>query len=561
MMKQAKNILLTLVLATTLWSCEESFLDVKNVEAGVTVEDMYTRYNYVQGVVWATYSYLPNGFSELWREAATDVAEATSEGSGAQLYNLGAWSSLINPDNVWANYFQGINQANSYLAHKGEADLEYIKTGSTETDSTNYYKAVNNVKFMEGEVLFLKAYFYFELVKRYGGVPIIEEALNYDDAASWNNLQRNSLDECVKYIVKLCDDAAKIIPADMSKFSWYEDGRVTNGAIKALKAKTLLYAASPLYKANGTTATWEDAAAALHDVIALGTYSLDKSYSNLFGAANAKSKEIIFKRRYGSINWVEKAQFPISFVGSNGNSLTPTQNFVDQFEVLNADGSASNFDWNNSSEAANPYANRDPRLDATVIYNGSKFKAVSIETFTGGNNGLPKQNASKTGYYLAKWVNPSVDLVNNTSADHTWSYIRYGDILLSYAEAMLNAYGAGSDPKGYGMTAVQAVNMVRARAKMPELSSSQLNQDRIERERMIELSFEDQRFWDVRRWEKGDKYFNAPVKRMVITKNGSDNKYEVNNLEERSFSEKMNWYPIPKSEIIKTGWEQNQGWD
>ncbi|HKM94024.1 MAG TPA: RagB/SusD family nutrient uptake outer membrane protein [Prolixibacteraceae bacterium] len=560
-MKQVKYIILIFVVSITLWSCEQTFLDVKNVEAGVTVDDMYTRYNQIQGVVWATYSFLPDGLNEVWREAATDVAEATSEGSQAQFFNKGNWNSIINPDDVWSHNFQGINQANSYLANKGQVDLEYIKTGSTETDSTNYFKALNNVKFMEGEILFLKAFFYFELVKRYGGVPIIETALEYEETSSWENLQRNSLNECVEYIVQLCDNAAKIIPSDLSKYSWYEDGRVTYGAIKALKAKTLLYAASPSYKTAGSQYNWEQAAAAAHDVIQLGTYSLNSTYEGLFGSSNAKSKEFIFTRRYGSMNWVEYNQYPISFVGSNGNSFTPTQNFVDQYEVINNDGSSSNFSWDNATHTANPYANRDPRLAATVITNGTKFKTTTIETFIGGNNGLPKQNATKTGYYLRKWVNTAIDLVNGTSADHTWCYFRYADVLLSYAEAMLNAYGPNADPNAYGLTALDAVNMVRARVSLPQLSESQLNQEQIERERMLELAFEDQRYWDVQRWNKGTEYFNKTVKRVIITKTDSDLSYAINDLENRKFAEHMNWYPIPKGEITKTGWEQNPGWE
>jgi hypothetical protein len=559
-MKNIKYILPLVITAITLNACIDDYLDVKNVEAGVTVEDMYTRYSYVQGVVWETYSYLPNGLGELWREAASDIAEATSEGSGAQMFNMGIWNALTNPDDVWSHNFRGINQANQFLKNKGKTDLEHIKTSATETDSTNYYRAVNNLKFMEGEVLFLKAFFYFELVKRYGGVPIIDEALDYENESSWNKLERNSLDECVAYIVGLCDDAAKIIPRNMSAYSWYEDGRITHGAIKALKARTLLYAASPTWKAAGSTVSWADAAKAAHDVISLNQYSLAPDYASLFGANNATSAEIIFKRRYGALNWFEYSQFPVSFVGSNGNSYTPTQNFVDQFEVINTNGSSEDFNWSKTEHAANPYLNRDPRFEATIVYNGYRFKSTTIETYNGGNNGLPRQNASKTGYYLSKWVNKSVDLVNNTSANHTWSYFRYAEVLLAYAEAMYNAYGADNDPQNYGLTAIEAFNMVRERSQLSALQSAQLNQIRIERERMVELAYEDHRFWDVRRWNKGTDYFGSPVKRVEINTSGSGFDYEVKELENRSYSEKMNWYPIPQNEIIKTNWEQNPGW-
>lgn len=562
-MKILRNTMIVLALGLASSSCQDDFLSVKNVEAGVTVDDMYTRYSYAQGVIWEAYSYLPDGLSELWREAATDVAEATSEGANSQLFNLGIWNQFSNPDNPYAHYFKGIDQANRYLANKDKVDIEYIMTNITTSDSSAYYNARNNIKFMEGEANFLKAFFYFELVKRYGGVPIIEVPLDYYNEASWKNLQRNSLDECLKHIVSLCDRAAGIIPQNTATYSWYEDGRTTYGAIKALKARVLLYAASPLYKDAGSSATWAEAAAVANDVIKLNQYNLNTAYAALFGASNATLKEVIFKRRYGAINWVEFDQFPVAFVGSNGKSFAPTQNFVDEFELVGKNGAvvtSEAFNWQNPDHAANPYANRDSRMAATVAYNGMKFKTVTLETFTGGNSGLPKQNATKTGYYLAKWVNTAVDLVNNTSTNHTWVYFRYADVLLTYAEAMLNAYGPDADPENYGLTATQAFNLVRKRAKVSELAPGELNQARIEHERMVELAFEDHRFWDVRRWKKGSEYFGKPVHRLVLTNTEAGIGYEVKKLEDRVYTEKMNWYPIPQSEIVKTGWTQNSGW-
>ncbi|HLW06893.1 MAG TPA: RagB/SusD family nutrient uptake outer membrane protein, partial [Marinilabiliaceae bacterium] len=135
-----------------------------------------------------------------------------------------------------------------------------------------------------------------------------------------------------------------------------------------------------------------------------------------------------------------------------------------------------------------------------------------------------------------------------------------GEVFLNYAEAMYNAYGADGDPEGYGMTAIQAFNRIRNRAKVRPLLPSELNQERIERERMVELSFEDHRFWDVRRWKKGVEYFGAPVNRIVITKDGADFSYAVERLEDRVFTSKMHWFPIPQSEIDNTGWQQNPDW-
>lgn len=561
-MKRNRYIITMLALGTLLYSsCKHDYLEVQTIKADITTDKLYSNYTYVQQQMWTTYSILPDGFGDLDLDAATDEAEATNSVERVQAFNYGTWNQYNNPNDVWARNFEGIRQANLYLKNKNKVDINYIKDKITSTDSTTYYNARNNVKFMEGEALFLKAYFYFELVKRYGGVPIFEQPLDYNDPNSWKNVQRNSVDECVKYIASLCDKAAAIIPADLSPYSWYDAGRITNGAIKTLKAKALLYGASPLFVANGSTTTWAQAAAAAHDVIASGSYSLDANYSNLFGANNTTSGEVIFYRRYAAINALEYNEFPIVFQNSNGNSTTPTENLVSDYEVLVKSGSTVTgsvpFDWNNPAHAAAPYANRDPRFAATIVYNGANFKGTAIQTYFGGNSGLPKQNATKTGYYLSKWINQSVDLINNTTTNHAWVYFRYADVLLGYAEAMFNAYGADADPQGYGMTALQAINRVRQRVQMPVLTGAQLNQQAIEHERNVELSFENNRLWDVRRWKKGVSYFSKPVNRIDITSAGV---YTVKKLEDRVFTAKMEWYPIPQAEISKTGWTQNPGW-
>ena len=560
-----KHLIILSALVTSIASCKKDYLKVNDVNAFVTPDQLYSNYNYAQQAVWNIYSYLPDGFAHLDYEAITDNAAATNVTDASKVFNTGAWNQYNNPDSSWKGDFNGIRQANLYLQNKDKADITYIRDRITTSDSSSWYNAQNNVKFMQGEALFLKAFFYFDLVKRYGGVPIMDAPLDYNDPASWKNIPRNSIDECVHYIALLCDSAAAIIPVNLAPYSWYALGRVTNGAIKALKARTLLYAASPLFKAGGSSFTWADAAGALHDVVALNAYSLDPSYSNLFGANNSSSAELIFYRRYGSINSVEKDNFPIFFQNSDGSSITPTENFADAFEVLEKDGSGNitgsrPFDWTNPADAANPYVNRDPRLSATIVYNGTAFSSAVIETFTGGNSGLPKLNATRTGYYLSKWVNQSVDLVANTSTVHTWTYFRYGGILLDYAEAMYNAYGATADPLGYGLTALDAINKVRKRVNMPALTAAQLSQQSIEHERNVELGFEDQRLWDVRRWNEGQQYFNTPVNRIDIEQNGTGYTYTVNKLEDRKFDPKMAWFPLPQDEISKTGWQQNQGW-
>jgi len=560
-MKKQYYIIIIVFATFSFVSCKKDFLDVKNIPADMPIDMMYKTYDYAQDVVWRAYSFLPDGYGWMDMEAATDDAYHTNVSNRSHTFNSGVWNQFNNPEGVWNNYFDGIYQANLHLKHRGEVDLSYLANGIKNNDSTTYKRAVTNLRLMEGECYFLKAFFYFELVKRYGGVPIIDSALDYNDPAKWKGLKRNSVDECFKYIVSLCNKAAVIIPDSVRTSSittWYESGRATNGAIKALKARALLYAASPLFKDAGSTFTWVDAAAAANDVIKMNVYSLDGTYANLFGATNSTSTEAIFFRRFGDQNWFEFNNFPISFEKSNGNSVTPSQNFVDEFEVKTGT-TAAPFDWNNTTHAANPYTGRDPRLAATVIYNGVTFNGTTIQTYVGGNSGQPKLNAAKTGYYFAKYVNPGINLVTGTKAKHQWLYFRYAEVLLNYTEAMYNAYGANADPLGYGMTALQALNRVRARTSVAMPARTDLTQDLIMHERRVELGFEGHRYWDVRRWKKGI-YFRQPLNRIEITLNGSSYTYVVKKLEDRVYDDKMNWYPIPQSEIITTGWAQNTGW-
>jgi len=562
-MKKYYYIIIIVFATFSFGSCKKDFLDVKNIPADMPIDMMYKTYDYAQDVVWKAYSYLPDSYNSVDLEAASDDAYHTNVNNRSHIFNNGTWTQFYNPDGVWSNYFDGIYQANLHLAHRKEISLDYLSNGIVNNDSTAYKKAVLNVAYMQGECYFLKAFFYFELVKRYGAVPIIDTAVDYNNTASWKGLQRNSVDDVFKYIVKLCDKAAVIIPDSVrtsSTTTWYESGRATYAAIKALKAKALLFAASPLFKDAGSTYTWADAADAANDVIKMNVFSLDASYANLFGAGNATSTEAIFFKRYSDQNGFEYNNFPIMFEKSNGNSVTPSQNFVDEFEVKSGSTSAP-FDWNNPTHAANPYANRDPRLAATVVYNGSTFSSNTVQTYVGGNSGQPKLNSTRTGYYLSKYVNQTVSLTNATKTKHQWLYFRYGGLLLDFAEAMYNAYGASGNPQGYSMTALQALNKVRARTGVAMPALADLTQDAIMHERRVELGFEGHRFWDVRRWKKGSTYFNAPLNRIEITLNGSAYTYAVKKLEDRVFDDKkMNWYPIPQNEIVKTGWTQNNGW-
>ncbi|HET8830388.1 MAG TPA: RagB/SusD family nutrient uptake outer membrane protein, partial [Pelobium sp.] len=212
-----------------------------------------------------------------------------------------------------------------------------------------------------------------------------------------------------------------------------------------------------------------------------------------------------------------------------------------------------------------PYAGRDLRLQKTIIINGSTWKGQAVQSYVGGANGKPITNATKTGYYLKKHVIEIINLLptNTTTREHAWVLFRYGEVLLNYAEAMNEAYGP-EDASTFGTTALEAVNQVRLRAGMPNFPAGMSKEDfrqKLRNERMVELAFEDHRFWDVRRWKIGQQ--TTDIYQMEITPAtvGNGFVFEKKLLEVRPFEDRMNFYPIPQAEINKnSNLIQNTGW-
>jgi starch-binding outer membrane protein, SusD/RagB family len=368
---------------------------------------------------------------------------------------------------------------------------------------------------------------------------------------------RASLQEGINYVVQQLNEAAQVLPRDNSK-NW-EKGRATKGAALALKSRLLLYAASPLYNAG----TWQAAADAAKAVMDLNKYSLNPDYANLFIAEEGNSNEIIFARFYNLNSRhtaLEIANGPNGYDAWGGN--TPLQNLVDAYEMNTGkpiEAPDSGYD------PQNPYANRDPRFYATILYNGAQYRGRSVETFTAGGkdskDGPSSWNTSQTGYYLRKFMDDTNPIQNpwNVAGRQPWIYFRYAEILLNYAEAQNEAVGPDA-------TVYEAINAIRSRPgiNMPALPAG-LSQaemrERIRRERQVELAFEEHRFYDVRRWKIAEVTENAPAYGMAITKTGDTFTYTRKvALEGRRFEKQHYWLPIPRAEIQASGnkLQQNQ---
>lgn len=510
----------------------------------------------------------------------SDEAEYTLQGN-SQIFNSGSWNEYVNPDDLWSHYFSYIRRVNTYLesAEKYEVDLDAFKYDPSENAQQIYKTRLADVNNWKKEARFLRAYYHFELIKRYGGIPIMKNALSIN--ADFENIQRNTLQECVDFIAEECsilggesDNAEE----DALPIQYNNDnsGRVTRGAALALKSRLLLYAASDLWNDNSWAAgyqnpelitldpkdrqiRWAEAAAAAKAVIDLSNeagYDLMSNYSDI-GKVFQNSELILVRRINGNTNTFERLNFPAGFPNGEGR-VTPSQNLVDAYEML--DG--KRFDWNNPDHAANPYLNRDPRLALTVYTNGATFKNTTIETF---ESGIHKNvvNATTTGYYLRKFVDTNIDLITNGTSNHPWVIFRISEIYLNYAEA-LNESDPGNNEILTYLNKTRGRNGVKM-PLIPMLPKEELR-ERIRNERRVELAFEDHRLWDTRRWMTATTVLSQDLEGVEIIKIDNETyAYEKKTVEKRVFHPKMYFYPIPANVILnekvtKAGWAQNPLW-
>lgn len=413
---------------------------------------------------------------------------------------------------------------------------------------------------LKGEMKYIRAYLYSELLWRYGGVPIITNIFELDD--EFTNISRASYDEVVDFIITELNEAITLLPPQSESGK----GRATPHAAMALKSRVLLYAASPLNNPNNDLNRWQKAADAAEALLDLG-YSLHDDYQNLF---LEETNEIIYARYFT----VSQSHNINGWSGTNslagGGSNAPTHNIVMDYEMINGElpyllDENLNRIVNPTSgyDPANPYINRDPRFYASILYDGSIFQGHEMEKFIGGIDSPQSDvlgwNASMTGYNLLKFMTEekSVNLRTDDRSTNPWIYFRYGEILLNYAEAKFEL--------GDEETARQFVNQIRDRAEMPPIEASGVAlREKIRHERRIELAFEGHRFFDVRRWEILEEVSEKGLLGMQITKNEDGSKsYEIIQIDEWDFHESLYRLPIPQSEINKSegALTQNPGYE
>ena len=531
-----------------------------------TTRDEEWTYSYyadgIKNLVFDVYAQVYNNEFEsnsaTFLAGATDEAQYALETGAINGYINGSWSPANPYSGTWTRAYTAIADVNMYLEKIEQTDISEWKYNG------QYENWIAQMELFPYELRFLRAYFYFELFKTYGDVPLVTTTLTNEQA---NSIHRTKADSIVKFIVDECDAIAPYLPVTYVTEVGAEIGRATRLAAFALKARTLLYAASPLHNPTNDKTKWAKAAEACKYILDnASTWELKlSSYGSLWGHDAFLNPELIFGIGRGESNTFEMANYPIGVEnGSSGNC--PSQSLVDQYEYQdNGETFAQRYPGDINLNTNDPYDGLDPRFALTVIKNGDEWPTNGaqkkvIETFAGGFNAAPKYGATSTGYYLRKYVDGACVTTadNQTRRRHTWIIFRLGEFYLDYVEAVFNATGSAND-RTYGMSANEAINVLRNRSdiQMPKFTEEgDAWVTRYERERLVELAFENHRFWDVRRWKKGPQYF-----KNVQVANISNSLMLTRSTNTRQWEDKYYFYPIPQSELRKNpNLTQNEGW-
>ena len=618
------NILKTMMVSSLLSvflilsACNDDFLDTSPLDK-ISSSATWSDATLSEAFVFSVYSYLGyGGFEEQMLAVVTDEAMFTHAGRNINTFNEGSES----PSNMswqsstwrWSSMYSAIRQANVAIANLPEATFDDQETKDK----------------LMGEAHFLRAYYYHQLMRFYGGIPIIDRPYTLEDDLS---IARSSFSDTVDFIISDLDQAASLLNGkDMA------DGRASRVAAMALKSRVLLYAASDLHESSkapsgygtdthaytgGQQARLQAAQQAAKAVLDLtGGYKTDLaapvSYEE--GKANAvaiamggksavadgsASSELIFVRTLSS-QYTPEDNWPLGGThfgvnnGPNGyhnwSGNPPIQQMVDDYEMM--DG--TKFDWDNATQKADPYTNRDPRFYAHVLYDGAPWKprpsdVVSIDPYdeiqtgiyddgSGGYiNGVDTRespienwNGSRTRYNLKKWIDPDPALKENLTSHQVipWPFIRWAEVALNYAEASIFL--------GQEAEAITYLNKIRFRVGMPAVTETgPALVEKLINERRIELAFEEHRYHDARRWVIAPETLGRGVKKIQVTANVKTGKsplvpyrhdksvydyvYEVQNetsIENRSWNNKMYYRPISRNEMNKnTLLVQNPGYE
>lgn len=537
----------------------------------VTIEYVFDKDDslgtYANKFLNSIYSKLPGGYNrvggDLLDAASDDAVSGLTGTSAVSQLATGAFTSYaaIADETPWAGSYAAIRAASIFVSN---IDVSPVKEKLPNGYSIRYaWKA---------EARFIRALFYFELLKRYGGIPLMGDEVRElgDDV----QVPRSSFADCVNYIVSECDAIKDSLRPNPVAAPELNSHRATRGAALALKARVLLYAASPLFNGQnidpGNTLTgytaydrerWKLAADAARDLIDENTFQLLPDFKDIF--ITQHNSEVIFFRQGGNNTSIEETNGPVGFAKVARGRTNPTQELVDAFPTdqgLPITDPASGYNSND------PYIHRDPRLAMSILYNGARWLNTELQTFEGGQHRPGgAEPGTKTGYYMRKFMGRFENATQYSNTSHDWIIFRYTEVLLNFAEAENEYNGPTAD-------VYQVLKDLRARAGiiagdngmygLKEGMTQEEMRKVIRNERRIELAFEEHRFWDIRRWKIAAQVYGQPLHGMSILREGPDFSYNPVEVFRPVFTApRMYLYPIPYDEVVKNdNMRQNPGW-
>ncbi|MFC2081394.1 RagB/SusD family nutrient uptake outer membrane protein [Bacteroidota bacterium] len=571
-MKNTKyNLLIILVLTGLSFAgCETLEPEDSNT---YDINDIKSTVTYAEGVLLTAYNNLPRSHSNFNLSNGSDDAVTNDQGNSVKSVIAGGWTSNSNPFSTWNAAYENILYINTFLEEMTEVEW-WWKDPSI--DSLYLQR-------LTGEAYGLRAWYYFSLLQAHAGlgadgqmlgVPIVDHVLDAGNPVDYE-IPRSTFNQLVQFIVSDCDRAIANLPDRYENTGTYshdeplgEDytNRINGLSARLIKAKTLLYAASPAY--SDGTYTYQQAAEAAAAIMDLnqGLSNVNPANQNHLQFYNNESVPITANKHFEvfwysyktSGNSWEANNYPPSLYGSGRTN--PTQDLVNTFPMVN--GTPVTDAKLNSSD---PYSGRDPRLSMYILYNGATIPSGEINTKAGSQDAMGSidPNTTLTGYYMRKFMNVAnvnLDPAVNSSGTRYYTYARYTDVLLMFAEAANQV--AGPDGTVGGYSARQVINAIRNRAGINStnyvdgLDQGQMA-ELIKNERRIEMCFEKQRFWDLRRWKMINEMKQA-VNGVQVSSDGTTYSYVT--VESRNYQDYQIYGPIPYRETQKYKIVQNQGW-
>lgn len=620
-MKSKKHfkILVTGCLFVLVAGCER-YLDL-SPELGMTEDVVFDNYESTRGYLDRCFPLL-NDHTHWNRQRAQRAHVSAMSDEAGQTYRFNFVHNVINtgdwyrqPNAMEVGYTEaGIGGTEGRVIPSSFAGIRVANTILDKVPESQLTQEQKD-KLM-GQAYFFRSWFYFEIIRRWGGMPVFDRAYNPDDPM---DMERLHYQESTEWLIEGLDQAIELLP---DEWPAAKKGRPAKVAAMSLKSMAALYAASPLMRNDVNNLNqyddydqqWSEAAAEYaHQTIQYIETQMPSRQLAGEGATGELRDSLYRHIFYHYPHYVSEeglwylnrtnvdrdVDISIHFQNSRWSDrpgnwgwavTTPSQNLVDMHEIINpANGKAYPISHPNSGyNDQNPYVNRDPRFYNNILPPGWSYgldsdgNPIYLEPWQGGRDwasdwtrGVP------TGYFIIKfsppeakgWNKPGYNLYN-----YSCIFIRTTQVYLDYAEAMNEAFGPNSDPMGYGMTALDAVNRIRARVGMPpvldEFAGSKVElRERIRNERAVELSFEFHRWFDIRRWMIAEELFEDPhpirgMQLRDLTPDESDvslKQFEYTKIplqtQVRVFNRRHYWYPVAADHTDQLGnFRQNPGW-